>query len=40
LKNQVVKSQNFEEAARLRDQEKRLIDALERAKHEWGKINR
>jgi ATP-dependent Clp protease ATP-binding subunit ClpC len=37
LKNQVVKSQNFEEAARLRDQEKRLIDALERAKHEWEK---
>ncbi len=37
LKNQVVKSQNFEEAARLRDQEKRLIDALERAKQEWEK---
>jgi len=35
LKNQVVKSQNFEEAARLRDQEKRLIEALERAKSEW-----
>jgi ATP-dependent Clp protease ATP-binding subunit ClpC len=37
LKNQVVKSQNFEEAARLRDQEKRLIDSLERAKQEWEK---
>jgi ATP-dependent Clp protease ATP-binding subunit ClpC len=37
LKNQVVKSQNFEEAARLRDQEKRLIESLERAKNEWEK---
>ncbi len=37
LKNQVVKSQNFEEAARLRDQEKRLIESLERAKSEWEK---
>ncbi|MDX2129907.1 MAG: ATP-dependent Clp protease ATP-binding subunit [Chloroherpetonaceae bacterium] len=36
-KNQVVKSQNFEEAARLRDQEKRLIDSLEKAKQEWEK---
>jgi ATP-dependent Clp protease ATP-binding subunit ClpC len=40
LKNQVVKSQNFEEAARLRDQEKRLIDSLERAKTRMGKNNR
>ncbi|MBI3141662.1 MAG: ATP-dependent Clp protease ATP-binding subunit [Bacteroidetes bacterium] len=34
-KNQVVKSQQYEEAARLRDQEKRLIEQLERAKNEW-----
>jgi ATP-dependent Clp protease ATP-binding subunit ClpC len=34
-KNQVVKSQNFEEAARLRDQEKKLLDGLEKAKQEW-----
>ena len=34
-KNQVVKSQNFEEAARLRDREKRLAEELENAKTEW-----
>ena len=34
-KNKVVKMQNFEEAARLRDKEKNLIDALEHAKQEW-----
>lgn len=34
-KNQVVKSQQYEEAARLRDQEKKLIEQLERAKNEW-----
>ena len=34
-KNQVVKSQNFEEAARLRDQEKTLLSQLEEAKEEW-----
>ncbi len=34
-KNQVVKMQNFEEAARLRDKEKHLIDALDQAKQEW-----
>ncbi len=34
-KNQVVKMQNFEEAARLRDKEKHLIDALDLAKQEW-----
>ncbi|MEI7934677.1 MAG: ATP-dependent Clp protease ATP-binding subunit [Chlorobiaceae bacterium] len=34
-KNQVVKMQNFEEAARLRDKEKSLIDALDQAKQEW-----
>ncbi|MBL0332436.1 MAG: ATP-dependent Clp protease ATP-binding subunit [Chlorobiota bacterium] len=34
-KNQVVRSQNFEEAARLRDMEKRLQNELEFAKEEW-----
>lgn len=34
-KNKVVKSQKFEEAARLRDREKKLLDELENAKEEW-----
>jgi ATP-dependent Clp protease ATP-binding subunit ClpC len=34
-KNKVVKSQRFEEAAALRDREKRLGEELEKAKHEW-----
>ncbi len=34
-KNKVVKSQRFEEAASLRDSEKRLQEELEKAKHEW-----
>lgn len=34
-KNQVVKSQRYEEAAQLRDREKRLLDQLERAKIAW-----
>jgi ATP-dependent Clp protease ATP-binding subunit ClpC len=34
-KNQVVKNQNFEEAARLRDLEKKLQTDLETAKEEW-----
>jgi ATP-dependent Clp protease ATP-binding subunit ClpC len=34
-KNKVVKSQKFEEAASLRDTEKRLAEDLERAKAEW-----
>ena len=34
-KNQVVKNQNFEEAARLRDKEKKLQSDLEREKMEW-----
>lgn len=34
-KNKVVKSQNFEEAARLRDSEKRLLEELETAKAKW-----
>lgn len=34
-KNKVVKSQKFEEAASLRDTEKRLAEDLEKAKAEW-----
>ena len=34
-KNFVVKSQKYEEAAQLRDKEKKLIDQLERAKQLW-----
>ncbi len=34
-KNKVVKSQRFEEAAALRDKEKRLGEELEKAKNEW-----
>src|SRR6478752_1811696 len=34
-KNQVVKSQKYEEAAQLRDKEKKLIDQLEKAKLSW-----
>ena len=34
-KNEVVKSQRFEEAARLRDKEKTLQEELEQAKKEW-----
>ena len=34
-KNKVVKSQKFEEAASLRDTEKRLQEELEKAKSEW-----
>ncbi len=36
-KNQVVKTQNFEEAARLRDVEKKLLSDLDVAKREWEK---
>ncbi len=35
LKNKVVKSQKYEEAAELRDQEKRLLEDLDQAKVEW-----
>ncbi|MEM6263758.1 MAG: ATP-dependent Clp protease ATP-binding subunit [Bacteroidota bacterium] len=35
MKNKVVKSQKYEEAAQLRDQEKRLLEELEKAKLEW-----
>ena len=34
-KNQVVKSQKYEEAARLRDKEKHLLEELEKAKGLW-----
>lgn len=34
-KQQVVKSQNFEEAARLRDREKTILEELSNAKSEW-----
>ncbi|HWB63248.1 MAG TPA: ATP-dependent Clp protease ATP-binding subunit, partial [Chitinophagales bacterium] len=34
-KNQVVKSQKYEEAARLRDSEKRLLEELDKAKSQW-----
>lgn len=34
-KNRVVKSQKYEEAAQLRDKEKKLIDQLEQAKNRW-----
>lgn len=34
-KNQVVKSQRYEEAARLRDKEKKLLEDLESAKVNW-----
>ncbi|MGL1889691.1 MAG: ATP-dependent Clp protease ATP-binding subunit, partial [Reichenbachiella sp.] len=34
-KNQVVKSQKYEEAAQLRDKEKKLIEQLEQAKMKW-----
>ena len=35
LKNQVVKKQRYEEAARLRDKEKRLMEELKHAKQTW-----
>ena len=39
-KNQVVKSQKYEEAARLRDTEKRLLEDLEKAKTQWDEESR
>jgi len=38
-KNNVVKSQNYEEAARLRDKEKNLIQELEQVKFNWDLQN-
>ena len=37
-KNQVVKNQRYEEAAKLRDTEKRLLEDLEKAKHSWEEL--
>jgi len=34
-KNKVVKSQKYEEAAQLRDKEKKLLEQLDKAKNEW-----
>ncbi len=34
-KNQVVKSQKYEEAAQLRDREKKLLEQLDKAKQRW-----
>ncbi|WNJ16369.1 ATP-dependent Clp protease ATP-binding subunit [Pontibacter sp. G13] len=39
-KNKVVRSQRYEEAARLRDQEKRLLEELEDAKRAWEEETR
>lgn len=39
-KNKVVKSQNFEEAAKLRDNEKKLLEDLEIAKAQWENQSR
>ncbi len=39
-KNRVVKSQKYEEAAQLRDREKKLIDQLEAAKQKWEEETR
>ena len=39
-KNRVVKSQKYEEAAQLRDREKKLIDQLEKAKLAWEEETR
>lgn len=39
-KNRVVKSQKYEEAAKLRDDEKKLIEQLETAKNQWEEETR
>ncbi|ELR70183.1 ATP-dependent Clp protease ATP-binding subunit ClpA [Fulvivirga imtechensis AK7] len=39
-KNQVVKSQKYEEAAQLRDKEKKLLEQLEQAKNRWEEETR
>ena len=36
----MVKSQKYEEAARLRDSEKRLLEDLEKAKNQWDEESR
>jgi ATP-dependent Clp protease ATP-binding subunit ClpC len=39
-KNKVVKSQRYEEAAKLRDNEKRVLEELEQAKQRWEEESR
>lgn len=39
-KNRVVRSQKYEEAARLRDKERQLIEKLEKVKQEWEEETR
>jgi ATP-dependent Clp protease ATP-binding subunit ClpC len=39
-KNRVVKSQKYEEAAQLRDKEKKLLEQLENAKAKWEEESR
>ncbi len=39
-KNKVVRSQRYEEAAKLRDRERQLLEELERAKKEWEEESR
>ncbi|MBL7776709.1 MAG: ATP-dependent Clp protease ATP-binding subunit [Chitinophagales bacterium] len=39
-KNQVVKSQKYEEAARLRDSEKKFLEDLDKAKAQWDEESR
>lgn len=39
-KNRVVRSQKYEEAARLRDKERQLLEKLEKVKHEWEEQSR
>jgi len=39
-KNRVVKSQKYEEAAQLRDKEKKLIEQLDLAKARWEEKTR
>src|SRR5690606_1929121 len=39
-KNKVVKSQKYEEAAQLRDREKKLNDQLDKAKAQWEEETR
>jgi len=40
LKNKVVKSQRYEEAAKLRDNEKHVLEDLEQAKNRWEEESR
>ncbi len=39
-KNRVVRNQKYEEAARLRDKEKQLLESLKKAKDEWEEQSR